>query len=406
VTLVVPSGWPGGENTLSAEPFEIVELDVERPGDVNRHRYPDERVLAQLVAERRPDLLDVHEEPFSAAARQWLRAAAPELPVVMYTAQNVDKRLPPPFHQWERAAHRRVAALYPCSRQAASVARGKGFDGRIEVLPLGFDDDLLRPGAQTLDAEELVLAFVGRLVPEKGVADAVEVLARVARERPARLLVCGDGPASADARVQAEALGAADRVELAGALRGAELAEIYRSAHVVLVPSRPTETWTEQYGRVIVEAQASGAVVAGYYSGSIGEVGGEAAVLAPTGDVGALARAVLALVSGPHDFERRRRAGLEAAAERTWARVGERQAALYRETIATPPARRSPPASPRRRREQARAEFGPTASTTAGTRPFALPLLRRGGPLPDLVARACDTAAELRRRRRSRASAS
>ena len=86
----------------------------------------------------------------------------------MYTAQNVDKRFPPPFAQYEQAAHRRVAALYPCSAQAASVARGKGFAGRLEVLPLGYDDELFTPGTQSLDDEELVLALVGRLVPEKG----------------------------------------------------------------------------------------------------------------------------------------------------------------------------------------------------------------------------------------------
>ncbi|HLX33009.1 MAG TPA: glycosyltransferase family 4 protein [Gaiellaceae bacterium] len=356
VTLVVPRAWPGGEAELSQEPFRMVELDVARPGDVNRHRYRDPQALARVLADVRPDLLDVHEEPFSVAARQWLRAAPQDLPVVMYTAQNVDKRFPPPFHQWEKAAHRRVAALYPCTRQAASVARGKGFAGRIDVLPLGYDDALFRPGEQSLDDAELVLAFAGRLVPEKGVEDAIRVLAAVARVRPARLVVCGEGPVTPRG----------DGVEFLGRVGPAELARVYRSAHVVLVPSRPTATWTEQFGRVIVEAQASGAVVAGYDSGSIREVGGDAALLAPTGDVDALA----ALVLGLDDFESRRSAGLELAAERTWQRVAERQAALYRE----PKERLSLPRSPRKRRELARAEFGATAATTAGTRPFALRL--------------------------------
>ncbi len=365
VTLVVPREWSSGETELSPEPFRILELDVMRPGDVNRHRYSDPGAISAVLAEVRPDVLDLHEEPFSAAARQWLRAAPPELPIVMYTAQNVDKRLPPPFHQWERSAHRRVAALYPCSRQAASVARGKGFTGRIEVLPLGYEPDLFYPGTQSLDDDELVLAFVGRLVPEKGVGDAGRVAAILAAERPTRLVVCGEGP------VVPEAAGA--RVELRGALGRAELAAAYRSAHVVLVPSRPTATWTEQFGRVIVEAQASGAVVAGYDSGSIGEVGGEPALLVPTGDVEGLARRVLSLTQ--EEFARRRKAGIELAAGRTWKAVGERQAALYRAVVAG--VERLPPSAATRQR--ARQEFGPTASTTAGARPFALPVLRRLG---------------------------
>ena len=45
LTLVVPSAWPdgGAQRQLSAEPFRIVELEVRRPGDVNRHRYADSR---------------------------------------------------------------------------------------------------------------------------------------------------------------------------------------------------------------------------------------------------------------------------------------------------------------------------------------------------------------------------
>ena len=50
---------------------------------------------------------------------------------------------------------------------------------------------------------------------------------------------------------------------------GSKMAASYRSMHVALIPSRATETWTQQFGRVIVEAQASGAVVAGYVRGSI-----------------------------------------------------------------------------------------------------------------------------------------
>ena len=364
VTLVVPREWPGGEAELSPEPFRIVELDVRRPGDVNRHHYPDEGAIRALLDEARPDVLDLHEEPFSVAARQWLRAAPPELPVVMYTAQNVDKRFPPPFHQWERAAHRRVAALYPCSRQAASVARGKGFAGRIEVLPLGYEPEIFQPGEQSLDDPELVLAFAGRLVPEKGVDDAVQVATLLAETRPTRLVVCGEGPVAPEG----------EGVDVLGPVEPAMLARVFRSAHFALVPSRPTATWTEQFGRVIVEAQASGAVVAGYDSGSIGEVGGDPALLVPTGDAQALAERILEL--DPAEFERRRREGIALAGGRTWPRVGEAQSALYREVVAG--VERMPlPRSAGARRAEARAEFGPTASTTAGPRPSALPVLRR-----------------------------
>ncbi len=396
VTLVVPASWPerGGETNVSAESFPIVELPVSRPGDVNRHAYRNLEKLRRLIRELRPDVLDVHEEPFSTAARQWLAAAPPELRVVMYTAQNVDKRYPPPFSLYERRAYCRLAALYPCSRQAASVARGKGFAGLIDVIPLGYDPQLFHEGEQSLDDDELVLALIGRLVPEKGVRDAVHVLARVNAVRPARLVLAGSGPEEGPARELAEELGIADRVELESWRAANELAELYRRAHLVLVPSRATATWVEQFGRVIVEAQAAGAVVAGYASGSIPEVAGDAAVLADAGATAQLADRVVALLDDPAEYRRLRERGFAISRTRTWARVAERQAELYRRVVQRKMERIPLPRSPRRRRERARAEFGPTAATTAGIRPFALPLLRRGGPAAAALAALIDATSE------------
>ena len=99
---VVPAHWPdtGSEQVLTVEPFPVVELEVRRPGDVNRHRYTDPAALRRLLAEHLPDLVDLHEEPFSLVTRQWL-AVVRDLPVVGYTAQNLDKR----FHRRSRSTN-------------------------------------------------------------------------------------------------------------------------------------------------------------------------------------------------------------------------------------------------------------------------------------------------------------
>lgn len=401
VTLVVPAGWgeAGEEAALTPESFRIVELPLRRAGDVNRHRY--RASLARLIEAAAPSVLDIHEEPFSAVAAQWQDAAPPSVPTVMYTAQNIDKRFPPPFCWHERRALCRIAGLYPCSRQAAAVARGKGFAGRIDVLPLGYDERMFTPGAQSLDDDEIVLALVGRLVPEKGVRDAVRVLAHLNERRPTRLLVTGEGPEEAAARQLAAALAVADRLELSPWQSSEALAATYRRCHLLLVPSRPTETWTEQFGRVIVEAQASGAVVAGYATGAIPEAVGDAGIVVPSGDVEALGERVAGIVSDPSEFSRRRAAGLALASARTWQRVAAGQLELYR-AAASGELKRDHPRSPRSRRRLAAVEFGPTAATAAGSRPFALPVLRRGGPAADLLGLLIDLAAELRARSAAR----
>lgn len=396
LTFVVPAGWPaaGSEDALPAEPFEIVELPVRRGGDVNRHAYDDTQI-ATVLRDRQPDLVDLQIEPFSVACRQWLRAVG-DRPTVAYTAQNVDKRYPPPFAQYERAAYGKLSGLYPCSRQAASVARGKGFDGLIEALPLGVDTSQISAGSQRADDPELLLGLVGRLVPHKGVLDSVELLHRVRAVRSARLVIAGSGQEEAPARALVHQLRLQDAVDFLPWQSPADLAQLYRRLHVVLIPSTATRTWVEQFGRVIVEGQAAGALVAGYASGSIPEVAGPAAVLAPEHDVTALADGVLAAVADPADFERRRQAGLASAAEVRWDVIARRQIAFYEQAIG----RRPVPASTRpgvERRAEAVAEFGPPATLAGGApRPFALPVLRRDAAWTRALGSALDALSRFR----------
>lgn len=389
--LVVPTAWPGPSTGLERERFDVVQLDVERAGDVNRHRYSDEKALRAAIGDWRPDVVDLHEEPVSVAAGQVLQAAD-GLPVVMYTAQNLDKRWPPPFAGMERRALSRAAAFYPCSRQAASVLRGKGYRGPITVLPLGVDPAAHRAGAQDLAADpEVVLGLVGRLVPEKGLTDAIDVLAAVRAHRPARLLVVGQGPDEAAGRAHAAQLGVAEAVQWQPWLDAEGLAAAYRRMHVVLVPSRSTATWVEQFGRVITEGMANGAVPVGYASGSIPEVIGTQGLATPEGDVEALAAAVLDLLQSPARWAALRSAGLQRAAELDWSSVARGMAEMYEQALRAGASGRVRPD-----RDLAVREFGPPARTSVSARPFALPVLRESV----LAHKVLEPAADLLGRRR------
>ena len=399
VVYVVPRIWPeaGGEGALSAESFPIVEIDVRSPGDVNRHSYVDVDAVSRLAVDYQVDLVDLFEEPFSRAAGQLLPRLPVDLPVVMYSAQNLDKRWPPPYHSYELRSFQRVQGFYPCSRQAAAVLRGKGFAGLIEPLPLGYDDEHYSCGEQTLGRGRLRLALVGRMVPEKGVCDSVRVLAdlHAGKGMDAELVLAGSGPELTSAMALARQLGVQDRVEHRPWLATPELAQLYRETHVVLAPSRSTATWAEQFGRMIVEGQASGCVIVGYDSGSIPEVGGDPALLVREGDVDSLVQAAALVLSDPEEFEARRRSGLALASERTWTQIARKQAELYRMALE---AGRTPllAASPRARRRLAEAEFGRPAEALGQSRPFALPYLRRPGATSRALGRTVDMVAELR----------
>jgi glycosyltransferase involved in cell wall biosynthesis len=102
----------------------------------------------------------------------------------------------------------------------------------------------------------------------------------------------------------------------------------------LVVPSRSTPTWKEQFGRVIVEAFLSGVPVVGSSSGSIPELIGNDGVVFPEGDGGALADALRHLLQDPM----RAAAYAEQARTRalrtyTWQAVVAQRYQLYKDML-------------------------------------------------------------------------
>jgi glycosyltransferase involved in cell wall biosynthesis len=209
-----------------------------------------------------------------------------------------------------RLARRSAAARAACARvlRASSVvtavsgwlrdeaaALAPEVAERIRVAPMPVDEDtfdLPPPGAPR---DELL--FVGRLDAQKGLADALRALPMLTGAAAGRRLrVVGDGPERAELGALAERLGVAERVIWEGQLPLAELADRYRRASALLVPSRD-----EGLGLVAVEAQLSGTPVIAAASGGLRDVvsEGRTGLAFPPGDPARLADAVIALLSDP-----------------------------------------------------------------------------------------------------------
>jgi glycosyltransferase involved in cell wall biosynthesis len=158
--------------------------------------------------------------------------------------------------------------------------------------------------------DEMVIAFLGRIVMEKGLdvfSDAISVLAD--RKVPHRVLVIGDGPARG---WFAERLPGAVFV---GHQVGNDLARALASSDVFLNPSI-----TEAFGNVTLEAMACGLpVVAASATGATTLVqDGESGTLVAPGDVEAFADALEAYARDPDLRERHGEAGLAYAKTRDW----------------------------------------------------------------------------------------
>lgn len=218
--------------------------------------------------------------------------------------------------------------------------------GRLRIVPPGVDTQVFHPGRP--DPADLpidpaggpIVLFAGRLQPLKGPDLAVRALAALAeRERgdpapgpPARLVVVGgtsgNGAGVSDpARLRglAAELGVADRVTVLDARPHTQLADLYRAARTVIVPSR-----TETFGLVALEAQACGTpVVAADVDGLRHAVGPGAGRLVAGHDPEAFAAALHRLVRDDAAHAAASRAALAHAAGHTWDDALDRVVDVY-----------------------------------------------------------------------------
>jgi len=285
------------------------------------------------------DVIDIHEEPFALATAEVLllralRRQRSGAPYVLYSAQNLDKRLPPPFATLERLALRGAAGLSACNTDAAARARRRGLSGHARVVALGVSPGFAPdPARRAPDpAGPLVVGYAGRLAAHKGVTVLLDA---AAREPRLQLRLAGSGPDEAALRQRAAALGLGKRACFVGGLAAGELADFYRGLDLLAVPSLTTPTWVEQFGRVAVEAMACGIPVVASDSGALPDVVGGVGRLVPPGNPGALAGALLAL-GEPVAWATARAAGLERAAACTWPEVAADTEALYAAATAGP----------------------------------------------------------------------
>jgi glycosyltransferase involved in cell wall biosynthesis len=344
--VLVPRRWKRYGQWRDAEPpisdafrFEVGRVCWPWLGKAQTymHWYPR---LGRLLRDFQPDVIDVWEEPWSLVSAQVCALRNRYLPaarIITETEQNINKRLPPPFEWFRRYTLRHADYAVGRSREAVAVLRDKGYAGPAEVVPNAVDAQRFKPMPRS-EARRLagfgglrgpVVGYVGRLVQAKGVADLIESIG-LAHE-PMQLLLVGSGPDEAAFRDIVHARELDGRVHFLGSRTPDQLPRLINALDVLVLPSRTTPSWKEQFGRVLIEAHACAVPVVGSDSGGIPDVVGEGGLVVPERDPRALAEALDRLVSDRVEAQRIGRLGYEQVhANCTWQRVAERMHAIYR----------------------------------------------------------------------------
>jgi glycogen(starch) synthase len=203
-----------------------------------------------------------------------------------------------------------LAAYYPAARN------------RIRIVGNGIDEPDAdgRPPARPRCPRQPLVLYSGRLVERKGIRELLAAIPTVLDAAPSTSFALAGGPPNVPpAELAADWLPPEltphrDRIHFTGWLSASQLARWYRSADVLVVPSR-----YEPFGMVILEGMIHGLPIIASNVGGPAEIldHGRTGLLFPPRDVAALAEQLIAIL---RDRELRQRIGRAGAAEarRSW----------------------------------------------------------------------------------------
>ena len=270
--------------------------------------------LARLAAAR-GDVVHLQWVP-APEVDAWLLRTAPPL---VFTAHDLlPRRTASRLRLWRRL-YRRFDAVVVHSERGRRTLAGLGVDTtRLRVVP----HPVFRREIERADDGRTVLAL-GLIRPYKRLGDAIEAVCRHPR---ARLLVAGDPREPLEGHRAA----GGDRVEWRlGYLSDPEIDRTLAESTVAVFPYRAE---IDQSGALLAALGAAVPAVV-YDVGGLGEVvrAYGAGRVVPAGDVGALARALQALLDDPEALAGARAGAERARAELTWEAAAAAHLALYEE---------------------------------------------------------------------------
>ena len=263
-----------------ADPAVTIPIDEAAPralgGPLPVRVAAQARGLGQMrraVASWHPDVIHQHQATWSLPAVGAARETGAPLVVTLHGGDAYPRLGRGAGAAWNarnrKAAFEGASRLLAVSRYLADVALEAGADpARLSVHYQGADADWWTPAPNTGESrEEPVVLFVGALSRLKGVDDLARASATLVGRRPHRLVLVGDGPLEASLRVHAPA-----HVTFTGRLDREGVRDWMRRAHVLVLPTKPTQGRQEAAGLVLLEAQACGVPVIAYSTGGTPEM--------------------------------------------------------------------------------------------------------------------------------------
>jgi glycosyltransferase involved in cell wall biosynthesis len=241
------------------------------------------------------------------------------------------------YRMWNtRAVDSADALIVPSRTTATDVSRyfGAARDKLVVIAEAADDFASGCVGPLTGRLAELTstpyLLSGGNIKPHKDLPTLFDAFAAIAPlSSSLRLLLTGpDPPGYLQAELAGSPAGVASRVCFTGQVNDAELRALYAGALAFVFPSR-----YEGFGLPPLEAMAMGAPVVCSQATSLPDVVGDAALVFPAGDRGALVEALRRVLRDPALRQGLKAAGHKQAERFTWSKTAARTVAVYAKVL-------------------------------------------------------------------------
>jgi glycosyltransferase involved in cell wall biosynthesis len=221
-----------------------------------------------------------------------------KLRFVFFALQNIHKKFPRPLMHIQSFVLKRAHLALALGAEHEQVLRRQGYQGLVQRFPLWFDSTKYRCTIRPDFNGGIRFGYIGSLTEAKGIFDLMKAF-DIAAPGSGSLKIAGKGPLSnivkdwcfetTQVATRQKSSFCADYV---GPLVDADIVGFYANIDVLIVPSKTTPNWKEQFGRVIIEAWACGCLVIGSDSGEIPFLIDSSDHIFPEGDTEALAKII------------------------------------------------------------------------------------------------------------------
>jgi glycosyltransferase involved in cell wall biosynthesis len=310
VGLLAPSNWKALEwnRALPLEhPYPNLQLysaPVLFTGRVGAYFYAPWTIW-KVAQDFQPDIIQVEAEVFSLCAFEVaILARITGKPIVIFGWENQLRQLS--LLRWQicQFVLRTASAIIPGNQDGANIMKKWDYQGLLEVMPqMGVDPHFFTPSTTSITTATTAIfriGFLGRLAHSKGIDIIFQAVTQLRnRNISSQVILCGSGPEEAKLRNLAESLQIADLVTWRGAVPHQQAPAELSLFDVLVLPSRSTATWKEQFGHVLIEAMSMGIPIVGSDSGEIPNVIGRSDLVFPEEDHHALANILARLINDP-----------------------------------------------------------------------------------------------------------